>query len=289
VAISPAMSIRLTPTSQGRQAPRSARRDCGPQMQKELSRRRRSSSRPRAEVDQAVASLAAAAANVDTAKALVLESQASVAARTPTWIAGNPEYHRFEKLVKRRSSISKSADESLNQYKSAKAMRDEIKAKVQSAEAMAKEATRNAPRRRPTWTQRRRASKLPWPGGPLRALVEYRFIRAPFKGVVTRRNIHTGFFLQPTPAAVGRLVYRGPHRQAAHRRGYSRRRGDVYHGRSQGQDPGADHEGLTFEGKIARNSGTLDAKSRTLRHRDRLRDRGTRKRQPGCAPACMRT
>jgi RND family efflux transporter MFP subunit len=94
------------------------------------------------------------------------------------------------------------------------------------------------------------------------ALAEYRFIRAPFDGVVTRRNIHTGHFLQPGAGVLFvvartdtlRVVAYVPESDA----------GFITEGATAKIQP-AMLKDQAFEAKIARTSWTLDAKSRTLR------------------------
>src|SRR5262249_7746539 len=102
--------------------------------------------------------------------------------------------------------------------------------------------------------------------GRLNALVEYRYIRAPFDGVVTRRNIHTYHFLQPNasggPSAFFvvaqtdklRIISELPEAEAMYITDELDAKIQVPTLKDQ-----------IFTGKVTRTSRTLDPKTRTLR------------------------
>jgi RND family efflux transporter MFP subunit len=157
-------------------------------------------------------------------------------------------------------------DETLNKFKAAEAYREEIDAKVLSAKAMEKEseAKRNKAKA-DVDAARARVLVAQAEEGRAGALAEYRFIRAPFDGVVTRRYIQTGHFLQPGATGSNvlfsvartdtlRIVADIPESEA----GYIS--GDLT---VKIQPPILKDQ--VFEAKIARTSWTLDSKSRTLR------------------------
>jgi HlyD family secretion protein len=238
-----------------------------PEMLQELAQKQALVTQSRAEVDQASASLDAADAHILTAKAMVREAEATRARAQANYDRWQSEYKRVEGLVASKVVDRQILDETLNQFKSADANKVEIEAKVQSAEALAKEseAKRNKAKA-DVAAARARVLVAQAEEGRMQALVNYREIKAPFDGVVTRRNIHTGHFLQPNASGstgilfhvartdVLRIIADIPEAEAMYLAG-----GVV------GTIQAPIFKDAPFEAKVTRTSWTLDAKSRTLR------------------------
>jgi RND family efflux transporter MFP subunit len=238
-----------------------------PEMVKELAQKTALVTQSRAEVDQTTASLEAAEAHILTAKAMVREAEATRARADANYDRWKSEYKRVEALVASKVVDRQILDETLNQFKSAEANKVEIEAKVQSAQALAQEseAKRNKAKA-DVAAARARVQVAQAEEGRMQALVNYREIRAPFDGVVTKRNVHTGHFLQPNASGSTGILFHVA-------------RTDIL--RIHADIPEAEAiylaEGLPakiqapifkdapLDGKVARTSWTLDAKSRTLR------------------------
>ena len=148
-----------------------------------------------------------------------------------------------------------------------KANRAEIEAKVQSAEALAKEseAKRNKAKA-DVEAAKARVQVAQAEAERMQALVDYRQIRAPFDGVVTRRNVHTGHFLQPNASGGPSVLF-----QVA-RIDLLRIYADIPETEAMNIVEGLPakiqapiFKDAPFDGKVTRTSWTLDAKSRTLR------------------------
>jgi multidrug efflux pump subunit AcrA (membrane-fusion protein) len=151
-------------------------------------------------VKQSQEAFAVAKAHVATAAALVQEAQAGLqraAANRERW---QREYERLSKLA---GSVidAQVKDETWNQFQGAAAGYEEAKARVETAKA--------------TWEQfkseqHKAAADIAVAeadGQRYAALVAYARLTAPFKGVVTRRNINTGDFVQPPTAGKGEPLY----------------------------------------------------------------------------------
>ncbi len=192
-------------------------------------------------------------AEVEQAKAQVGEADAAIArvdAQTERW---EGEYARVEGLYKNKVVEKQILDETLFQLKAAKASQQEAKAKKNKANADV--AAANA-----------RVLVAEADEGRVKALADYRWIVAPFQGVVTRRNIHTGSFLQPNASGgpgvlfvvarvdTLRIIAEVPEADARYITDKLKLKIQV---------PAL--KGEAFDGEVARTSRTLDAKSRTLR------------------------
>jgi RND family efflux transporter MFP subunit len=144
-------------------------------------------------------------------------------------------------------------DETQQQYKSAKANRQEAGAKLEKAKADVSAA--NA-----------RVMVAEAEEGRLKAMADYRFIVAPFDGVVTRRNIHVGHFLQPNASGTPGVLF------VVAQTDKLRISADIPETEAGYITDGLAAKihvpalgGQTLDAKVARTSRTLDAKSRTLR------------------------
>jgi HlyD family secretion protein len=224
----------------------------------------------KADTEQAEATLEAAESHILTANAQVKEAESARARAVAEVDLTHSIYVRMEDLVKTRSVEVQVRDESLNKYKSAEATRQEVEAKVQSTQAMAKESVAQRDKSKADVSAAKaRMEVARAEESRLASLVDFRFIRAPFDGMVTRRNVHTGHFLQPAlQAGLGapsvlfvvartdklRIVAELPEADSIH---------IADDATASIQLPIMKEQ--PFTGKVTRTSWTLDAKARTLR------------------------
>lgn len=148
-----------------------------PEMDEELAQKEALVTQGRAELERAQKSVAAAEARVALSDALL-----------DRW---KSEYDRLQKLMKSKGVIEQqTVEETRYQLDAARAGRDESAANRDRAQAdvrvaQAKLQVAQADRRR------------------LEALVDYTIIKAPFAGVVSRRNVDKGHFVQPASGNKG--------------------------------------------------------------------------------------
>ena len=151
-------------------------------------------------VEQAREAHEVARARVASAAAAIQEVEAGLQRARANQKRWQLEYTRIAKLS--RSVLdTQTRDETLNQLDSASAGLKEAEARVVSAQAGLKEA--EALRSK---TQADIAA-ADADRGRMAALLGYAKLTAPYDGVVTRRNINTGDFVQPPTAGKGEPLY----------------------------------------------------------------------------------
>ncbi|HYV37344.1 MAG TPA: efflux RND transporter periplasmic adaptor subunit [Gemmataceae bacterium] len=220
-----------------------------------------------AEVAQAEANFKAADAHVETAAAQVSEAVAGKERVEASYDRWNKEYVRLSAMVTQKVIDEQTRDEALNQRDAADGARKEQKAKVQSAEAIHKETKAQRDKAKADVdAAKARVQVAQAEAGRLAAMLEYADIRAPFDCIVIRRNVHTGHFLQPGAGSGSqpifvvartdklRVVVEVPENDAHLVK-------EGLEGTVRVQNVKDRH----FTDKVARISGSVDAKSRTMR------------------------
>ena len=147
------------------------------------------------QIRQAEKILAVAQARIEVAKAQVQESQAALARFEATNHYWKGQSERFTRIGKSSQVMDKqSVEEAVNQYRAAAAGVKEAEAKIESARAnlLEMESTRDKAK---VDIDVARADER-----RVAALLKYAEIRAPYDGIVSARNVHTGHFLQPDVA-----------------------------------------------------------------------------------------
>jgi HlyD family secretion protein len=238
-----------------------------PEMDEELRQKQATVAQYEAMVEQAHASVDAATAHIATAKAAVKEAEAGRLRAQASFERWESQYRTMENLVLKKVIDEQSREEVRNQYKAADAGRAEVEAKVQSMQAMAKESEAQRDRAIADLTAAKARVKVARADADrVAALVGFSKIRAPFDGVVVRRNINTGTFVQPDAAKnfpslfvvarrdIVRVFAEIPETDA----GYVR---DEAPAEVRIQALG----NRSFPAKVTRTSWSLDSRSRTLR------------------------
>jgi RND family efflux transporter MFP subunit len=212
-----------------------------------------------AQVKLAKEALEVAKTRVRTAAAWIEEARAGLQRAQANHRFWQLEYERISKLT--ASVINKQEkEETKNQLESAAAGFKETQKKVESAEAVLKESE----------AQRNKAqADIPVAEADHKraaALLGYATLKAPFKGVVTKRNINTGDFVQPPTAGKGeplfvvqsrdvmRIFVEVPETDAAW----------IMTKKTKASVSIQALKGKLFPGVVARNSYALDRAARTL-------------------------
>jgi len=236
-----------------------------PEMVKEHLQKKAQVAQMKAEVQQAMALIKTAEAQVATASALVKEAEAGRLRAQSSYEFRESELKRFEKMVLEKTINEQARDEVRYQLKAADAARQDQEAKIASAKAAAKEAEAKETKAHADLdAAKARVEVAQADEERVAALLSYSEIVAPYDGVVVRRYIHTGHYVQPgTTAAPLFLVSRTDKM------------------RVQVDIPESDAlivtddtpaqvrvdaiPGRTFAGKVRRTSWSLDPKTHTLR------------------------
>ena len=155
-----------------------------PDMVKELDQKR-------AEVEQARKLFEVAEAHVTSTATLVEEANAGLRRSQANLKYRQMQHDRVSQLLQGSVINKEVEDEALNELRAAEASVNEAEAKVAHAEADRKESEAVRAKCRVDIAVAQAAL------GRMQSLVDYATLTAPFDGVVTRRNINTGEFVQP--------------------------------------------------------------------------------------------
>lgn len=173
-----------------------------PELREEVAQKVALIRKAQAEVQQADAGIKLASASVRSAEARVQEAQAATAKEDAQLARWQSEYDRVSQLAKTGAVTTKVADEVRAQFDGAQASRKEVAAKVASAEALQQEMEAAlAKAEADAVAIRSQLMVAEAEQRRLAAMLEYATIRAPFDGVVTARNIHTGHLVTAASGA----------------------------------------------------------------------------------------
>jgi multidrug efflux pump subunit AcrA (membrane-fusion protein) len=167
-----------------------------PEMEKELEQKKALVARATAAIQLAREAHKAAGAAVQTAEAAVLEMEAGRMRARAHYERWKTQLVSMQNLVNQKVIDVQTRDETLNQSKAAEAAVEEVEAKVKSAKAALDEikAKRDMARADVNVAQAQ-LQVAQADRDQLEALLQYVQIVAPYDGVVTRRNLHTGAFI----------------------------------------------------------------------------------------------
>jgi HlyD family secretion protein len=179
-----------------------------PELQREYEQKVAAVKQAGAALDQAKAAVAVAHAAVGSAKAKLAEAKSTVERTEADFQRWQSEYARVAELAEKGSITPKAADEAKNQLQAADAARKETASIIDSAKAIVGES--EAKELAAVADEAGAKAKVVAAEADrehVKALLEYTEIRAPFKGVVTRRNVHPGHFVQPAEASGGKPLF----------------------------------------------------------------------------------
>ncbi len=235
-----------------------------PELKDELRQKQALVAQSKAEVGQAVAAQKAAAAALSSAQAMVEQAKAGTSRAEAEYQRWKAESNRIDALAEAGSVTQKVADETRNQFRSADAARQETAATIRSAEATVAEANAGIEKAQAdVVAAQARQSVAESELAGVQTMLSYTEIKAPFAGVVTKRNVDTGHFVpqgggsQPLVAVVQadrvRVFFEVPEVEAA-----KIDIGDPAIVRVQALDA------AEFSGEVTRTGWALDDENRTL-------------------------
>jgi RND family efflux transporter MFP subunit len=169
-----------------------------PEMEKELEQKEAHVTLAKAAIEQAKATLKAAEAGIKSAEAGVTEAEASRGRASAQYELWKDEYARIKDLVIRKVMTQQNLDVTLNQYRAAQASLTEVEAKIQSAKAALEESKARKDKAGAD-VKAAEATLLVTEADrdQARDMLQYAKVVAPYNGVVTKRNLHTGAFINP--------------------------------------------------------------------------------------------
>jgi RND family efflux transporter MFP subunit len=152
-----------------------------------------------ADLIQAGETVRAARATRESSRAKIQETEAGIAKAESDVQRWQAESDRGSKLIGRGVYDQQTLDEMQNQLRSSQAALNEAKAKRSSALASFDESSaRLSKAEADVLVARARLGVTKAEYAQWKAWLAYSELRAPFDGVVTLRNVHTGYFLQPS-------------------------------------------------------------------------------------------
>ena len=168
-----------------------------PELEREADQKKAMVLQAEAKVEQARCGVTVAIEHVIAAEAMVNEVKAGLSKTQADYDRWESELKRIETLVSQKVIDTQTLDETRKQFRSAASGRDEATAKIISMQAAVREASAKKLRADADLKAAEAEVKLADADAKrVASLLDYRQIRAPYKGVVTGRFIHTGHFLQ---------------------------------------------------------------------------------------------
>lgn len=173
-----------------------------PELNEEVQQKQAGVGQARAEIDQAEAAVKVAQAAETSARAGLEEAEAAVEKTQADLEFAQSEFARLKKLADRGSVTREVAEEKEKLFRAADSARKQAQARVATARASIAEALAQIDKSRADLdAAQKRFESAEADLGRVRALLAYTKIRAPYDGVVTVRNVHTGHLVQPGTVA----------------------------------------------------------------------------------------
>jgi RND family efflux transporter MFP subunit len=236
-----------------------------PEVDADLQEKRSAVEQAVARRAQAESAVKVAQSAVNSADARLGEAQAGVKRADADVTRWQLEDRRVQQLFNERAQTGTLLDETHNKLRSAEAASEEIRAKVRSAEAAVREARSELDKAQSDVVAATASIDVARSAArEAEAMLGYARIEAPFDGIITRRNVHTGHLTRPGADSAPLFV--------AARSDILRIAVDIPETYSTDVDPGdraliklPAMKGRTVEGKVTRTAWALDPKTRTIR------------------------
>ena len=219
-----------------------------------------------AEIKQAKDTAAAAQAGLKSADAKVTEAEAGRLRAKAEHKRTKSQYERLARVGNSGVIDKEAVEETRYAFEAAEAGLAQTEAKVKSAQALRDESQAKFYKAKADVI----VAEAHWAvakenRAQAQALLAYAKLTAPYKGVVTRRNVNTGDFVQPATGTKAEALY------VVERRDWVRIFVDVPEGAAGWVNKGAKArirvqvlKGREFTGAVARTSYSLDPMARTL-------------------------
>jgi HlyD family secretion protein len=246
-----------------------------PELNEEKKQKEALVAQAHAQVVQANSAVDVAHAAIETANAKVAAAKAAITKTDADVERWKSESARVEELAEKSAVTRKVADETRQQLRAAQAARQEADAQVRAAEALVNESTaRLDAASADVKAANARVEVAQADLDRTTALLDYTLIKAPYNGVVTQRNVHTGHYVQPATTGRDQPLFVVAHTETVRAvvnvpeadAGFTNE-GDPAKVRVQALD------NKTFEAPVRRTAKSLDEATRTLRTEIELENR----------------
>jgi RND family efflux transporter MFP subunit len=222
--------------------------------------------RAEVQIEVAQSALRSAEAKLRTAEARIVSAKAGVKRAQASYTRWESEYKRLETLVTQRVLDVQVRDETYRQFEEAAAARDQAEALVAETTADRDRAAADRDKARVDVEAARADLEVAKADErQAKVLLEYGRIKAPYKGVITQRNVSPGDYLQPGGGSQGRPLFVleqiDPVRVFV---GVPERASFFIHDQDTAIIQFQAIPGVTREGKIVRSGFSLNPTTRTL-------------------------
>jgi HlyD family secretion protein len=236
-----------------------------PEIEDEVRQKEALIAQAEANVKQARAAIDLAEAAVVTSRATVAEAESAIKRTESEYQKRDSELRRIVELAQKSAVTEKLVDETRNHLEAADADRQETRAKIEAAKAAVVESEASLEKAKADLTAAEARVRVATADhAHASSILAYGTLRAPYDGIVTRRNVHTGRLVQPGSPTEPLLVLM--------RTDILRIIADVPEGDAAMVKPGNQVSiripampGETVTGQITRTAGALDTSTRTLR------------------------
>ena len=236
-----------------------------PEVEADLQEKRAAIEQARAKKAQADAAVKVAQSAVTSAEAKLTEVRAGIARAEADLVNQQSQTSRVTQLVSERVVTPSLLDEMRSKLRSSEATREEVRAQVKSAEAALSEAKSELDKARSDVVAAIASIEVARAEARhAEAMLGYAQIKAPFDGVITRRNVDTWHLTRPGSDAPPLFI--------AARTDIITITVDIPERYSTDVKPGdralvklQAMKGRSVEGKVTRTAWALDPKTRTIR------------------------
>jgi RND family efflux transporter MFP subunit len=178
-----------------------------PELDEEYQQKEAAIGQAQADVVQATAAIKVAKAAEVSSRAKVEETEAVLGQAQADYDFAESEFTRLKKLADRGAVTREVAEEKEKQFRAAESVRRQTQAKIASAKAVVVEKRALIEKAEADLEAMRKRQQVAEADlQRVKALLSYTKIRAPYDGVVTARNVHTGHLVEPGIGSAGKAL-----------------------------------------------------------------------------------